>query len=545
MGKVRRKGFEGNRVKKAGSDETMQFVSDPKITVKIRKMNERVRWQHPLIVERSIDQTQMVVDDGKNDSSEFSFLVVGDSGSGRHGSQNPQRQIAEQMAAQRDSCSFVLHTGDVIYLVGSSEYYSENFIKPYREFLAGGEHPDRIAYDKMVFNLPFLPVLGNHDYYDLPLIYGLVSLVALPVRRLLRSKLDLDVGLHGSEQGKAYARAFLDYLQGVSDWDLANHLDRHYTATTETGRCLRYEPGRFTRLPNRYYTFRYGGIDFFALDSNTFNAPPPLPATKEGEAYRRLLEQRLDELERQKLEIAQRSAGLNGNEPEEAEHLDDLRTKLEQLDEVTIDIKKQLAADATTVTDLEQLDWLKQRLVESWNNEKVRGRVIYFHHPPYVTEATKWHQAQTLTIRRHLRWVLDAVSVAVGALAEKRPLVDLILNGHAHCLEYLRTGNTGHADSNLNWIVCGGSGYSLRRQREEGAELIETFGDTPDAQTLKVAQSKLFIGRNGSGSHKRRPYSFLRIDVKDGCPPKFIVRPFVAERFKRQWSNSEIEPFVI
>jgi len=44
--------------------------------------------------------------------------------------------------------------------------------------------------------------------------------------------------------------------------------------------------------------------------------------------------------------------------------------------------------------------------------------------------------------------------------------VDLVLNGHAHRLEYLRTGDTGHADLNINWIVV--AGFSLR-QRPEGA----------------------------------------------------------------------------
>jgi hypothetical protein len=112
--------------------------------------------------------------------------------------------------------------------------------------------------------------------------------------------LGLDIGWHGSGEGRAYARAFLDYLKAIdSKEDLSRHLDRHYTAQTSTGRCLSYEPGRFTRLPNRYYTFRSGGIDFFALDSNTFNAPPPLAATKEGEAARQMLENRRDEMERQ------------------------------------------------------------------------------------------------------------------------------------------------------------------------------------------------------------------------------------------------------
>ncbi|HEY9871791.1 MAG TPA: hypothetical protein V6D12_00020, partial [Candidatus Obscuribacterales bacterium] len=321
--------------------------------------------------------------------------------------------------------------------------------------------------------------------------------------------------------------------------------DRHYTAQTSTGRCLRYEPGSFTRLPNRYYTFRSGGIDFFALDSNTFNAPPPLPATAEGQAYRHLLEKRLDDLDREKLQIMETSAKLRSDVPEEAEYLDDLRTKMTQIEEVKLDIEKQLASDEKTITDIEQLDWLKQRLIESWNSAEVRGRVIYFHHPPYVTEATKWQQAQTLAIRQRLRQVLDGVSDAIGKQASGRPVVDLILNGHAHCLEYLRTTDTGHADSNINCIVCGGSGYSLRRQRTEGPELTEIFGDSKGGNTRLVARSLLYVGRNGHGSQKRRPYSFLRIDVQDGIPPKFIVRPFIAERFRRQWSSSYIEPFVI
>ncbi|HEY9844972.1 MAG TPA: hypothetical protein V6D03_02140, partial [Candidatus Caenarcaniphilales bacterium] len=97
----------------------MRFVTDPAIAVKIRKMKQRVRWQEPLLVERGIDQTQMVLEDGWADSPEFSFLVMGDTGSGAHRGHNPQRQVAEQMLAHRDGCRFALHTGDVIYLVGS------------------------------------------------------------------------------------------------------------------------------------------------------------------------------------------------------------------------------------------------------------------------------------------------------------------------------------------------------------------------------------------------------------------------------------------
>lgn len=517
----------------------MKLVSDPAIADKIRKMNQRVRWQDPLIVARGIDQTRLVLSDNRSDDANFSFLVVGDSGSGSHHGHNPQRQVAQLMLPHHNDSRFMLHTGDVIYLVGSSEYYQQNFIKPYSEFLVGGEQPKRIAYDEMIFKQPILPVPGNHDYYDLPIVLSLVSLTTLPIRRLLQSRLDLDVGLHGSRIGDAYAKAFLDYLKSFKlPGDLAHHLDEHYTEKTDTGRCLSYQPGRFTRLPNRYYTFRYGGIDFFALDSNTFNDPLPLPSTKEGDASRQKLQKRREDLEQQKQQYLETITQLNPDNPSEADQLDDLHGNLTQIEEVVVDIDKQLAADTkTTVTDNEQLKWLKQRLIESWNNSQVRGRVIYFHHPPYVTEATKWQQAQTLAIRDRLRSVLDDVRACVGDAAGGRPLVDLVLNGHAHCLEHLQTGDTGGGDSGINWIVCGGSGFSLRRQRTEGADLME--GDR------LIARSHLFIGRNGQGSQKRRPYSCLRIDVQDGDPPKFIVRPLVAEWYQRQWHYPEIEPFTI
>jgi predicted phosphodiesterase len=523
-------------------------VFDPAIADKIRKMNQRVRWQDPIILERGIDQTRFVLDESNADNPEFSFLVVGDSGSGSHRGHNPQRQVAELMLPHHDECSFMLHTGDVIYLVGSSEYYQQNFINPYREFLVGGEHPKSIAYDKMIFKKPILPVPGNHDYYDLPFLFGLASWVSLPFRRLIRSKLDFDVGLHGSGQGDAYARAFLDYADvAMLPADFARHLDKYYTAKTNTGYCLRYQPGSFTRLPNRYYSFRYGGIDFFALDSNTFNDPPPIPLTRQGEVQRRQLMMQRDRLEDEKLQMIETVTQLNALDPSEADRLDDLHAKLSQVEEIIVDIDKQLNADETTVIDTEQLEWLKYRLIESWNTPEVRGRVLYFHHPPYVTEATKWRQAQTLAIRNRLREVLDAVAEAVEAehccAPQGRPLVDLVFNGHAHCLEYLQTTNMGHGDSNINWVVCGGSGFSLRRQRNEGPDLMETFADNKEEKL--VARSHLFVGRNGQGLQKRRPYSCLRVDVKDGYPTKFIIRPLVAEQYQRRWHNREMEALVI
>ena len=524
----------------------MKLVFEATVTEKIRKMKQRVKWADSAIAERNIDQTSLVMDDGKAEDAEFSFLVVGDSGTGAHRGHSPMRKVAELMLPHYNECRFMLHTGDVVYQVGSSEYYPKNFIKPYREWILGGENYKQIAYDEMVFKLPILPVLGNHDYYDLPIIFRLISATTLPFRRLIPSKLDIEVGRHGSRKGDAFARAFLDYLNRFKlPGELARHLDEYYTAKIDTGRCLRYVPGQFTRLPNRYYTFRYGGIDFFALDSNTINEPLPLPETEEGYAYRSLLQKRRNELEQEQEEIREASHKLNPDNPSDAEQIDDLQSKLEQIEEMIVDIEKQLHISKKSLADTEQLEWLKQRLIKSWNTSDVRGRVIYFHHPPYVTEATKWEQAQTLAIRNRIRNVLNAVNQEVNSLTQGRPIVDLVLNGHAHCMEHLETLDTVNADSNINWIVCGGSGHSLRRQRPQGAELWENLVTREGNESKIVARSHLFLGRNGSGSHKRRPYSGLRIDVKQGSPPKFLVQPLVIERYQNQWHQPKIESFTI
>lgn len=556
----------------------MKLVSEPAIADKIHKMQQRVRWQDPVILERGVDQTRFMLADNQPEQSEFSFLVVGDSGSGSHRGHNPQRQVAEMMLPHHQECSFMLHTGDVIYLVGSSEYYRQNFITPYREFLVGGEDYRNIAYEKMRFKLPILPVLGNHDYYDLPLLINFVALTTLPLRRLLKSKLDLDIGRHGSRTGEAYAKAFLDYLQRFKfPGDLQRHLDSHYTAKTETGYCLKYQPGEFTRLPNRYYTFRYRGVDFFALDSNTFNEPLPLPDTQAGAAQREKLNLQRRQLEQEKLTLMEKLAQLAPEISRESESHDDLHNQISQIEEIIVDIDKQLDTNPNPETDTEQLQWLQDRLIDSWNNPEVRGRILYFHHPPYVTEATKWQQGQTLAVRDRLRRVFDAVAAQTDSSRNGRSVVDLVLNGHAHCFEHLQTLNTGHADSGIDWIVCGGSGFSLRRQRQEGTDLYEldpirTNANpeiyTGDFYTSKlnasnsdtdkfdtgtgelerdkiIARSHLFIGRNGHGSHKRRPYSFVRIDVKDGSPLQLIVRPFIVERYQRQWFNYEIKSFVV
>ena len=522
----------------------MRLISEPPISIKIQKMKQRVRWQHPSILQQGIDQTCMVIDDGNSENPEFSFMVIGDTGSKSYSGHHPQREVAKMMVNHGDDCRFVLHTGDVIYMVGSREYYPANFIEPYREFLVGGHQPQNIAYDQMVFKLPILPVLGNHDYYDVPLLYRLLTGPTLSLRRILNYK-DIEIGWHGSNQGDAYARAFLDYLAEVSPKHLEEHLKQNYNAKTDAGHCLRYQPGSFTRLPNRYYNFCYGGIDFFALDSNTFNTPDPLPHNQTGDNFRQELTQRRQEIDKEELQILAECDKLNPEKPDQAELLAELGAKLDQINEVKIDIEKQLESHTNTNVDFEQLAWLKERLIASWHNSAVRGRVIFLHHPPYVTEGSKWNQRQTLAVRHRLREVFDEVATSLGNVTQERPIVDIIFSGHAHCLEHLQTVNTGHADSCINYIISGGSGRRLRRQRQEGGELLETFNNNGDISIRKVADSLLYVGRSGSGFESKKPYSCVRVDVKAGFPAKFMITPLVTELVEDKWCDRSLKSFII
>jgi hypothetical protein len=89
-----------------------------------------------------------------------------------------------------------------------------------------------------------------------------------------------------------------------------------------------------------------------------------------------------------------------------------LLDELETLQEELFNLKR-LIETSPTVDD-DQMLWLQEGLIASHRDPTVRGRILTLHHPPYVTEKTKYNQADTMAIRRRLRQVLDAVAAKLG-----------------------------------------------------------------------------------------------------------------------------------
>ncbi|WP_031498476.1 metallophosphoesterase [Bryobacter aggregatus] len=75
----------------------------------------------------------------------FSFLVLGDSGSGSP----EQLQLAGRLNAEQ-GISLVIHTGDLAYENGTFAQFDDRYFAPYRALMG---------------RLPFFPTPGNHEYY--------------------------------------------------------------------------------------------------------------------------------------------------------------------------------------------------------------------------------------------------------------------------------------------------------------------------------------------------------------------------------------------
>jgi len=576
------------------------------------------------------------------DPYEFEFLAFGDSGDSESASPHGSPQYAVANEIVRD-CALtegsghgllVLHTGDVVYMTGEHRLYERNFRRPYSSLLTSES-----TVDNLTFRLPFLVVPGNHDYYDVggwakwlarvPLLRRGVSLAA---DRLFA----VSVPEGGSGMGAAFMTAFIDPRADTSQAPYP------------------YSPGSQTRLPNRYYRFTFGSVDFFGLDSNTLEAPPPgagdakvrmdaarhikeLEAREEAlekllrraqkavkqwadanrdilasdavqqrnitredteiasaltklreavlasgvaDAARRDVERTLDAAAQQWSEARanwqsasdsdERRAALDqleeevadvcsaadlvsewlGSVPDSPEKLriqtvrdeleqrvtqrerttmrtpPEIETTLRKLSEDILDVQRDLALERRRARyrpedfDHRQLEWLDHSLAESARDRPDNWRVVFLHHPLYTTTKNHCEAPDVVGLRANMLGILNGRA-------------HLIISGHAHAFEWLRTSQL----ANTGMFVTGGGGqvslvssligerrFGRRRARYEslrsnGLEECAMSGDGPDAPD----------GASGS------LYHYLRIQVTREA---LVVRPVgvrrLAKGFRRE-----------
>jgi hypothetical protein len=124
-----------------GAPRVVTGAHDDICVVRLRDLESGVRYAYmPLADGVPVEGVSTFRTDDPN--LPFTFLVLGDSGTGGRG----QRAVRDRMLMH--PANFVLHAGDVVYDDGAAEDYDEKFFGPYREILR---------------RAVLWPSLGNHD----------------------------------------------------------------------------------------------------------------------------------------------------------------------------------------------------------------------------------------------------------------------------------------------------------------------------------------------------------------------------------------------
>lgn len=290
----------------------------------------------------------MMTDTYYANDEEWEFLALGDTGdSNAFGlGISPQDAVARELANQivppvgEGKGRFVLHTGDVVYMAGESRLYERNFRQPYAPFLAAesSEHP-------LLFRVPFLPVPGNHDYYELgrwgkrlwrSQRTGHLSGLRRSIHWISHRFFGFEMPRGGSEKGKA----FMDAFMGPSPHPPQDGCS--------------YIPGQVTHLPHRYYQFQVGNVDFFALDSNTLSKRP-----------------------------SSRHRYASGKQ------------------------EKSLPECPSEDYDVAQLEWLTAALSEAERERPENWRILFMHHPLYTTTLNHCEHPEVCELRANLLTILQ------------------------------------------------------------------------------------------------------------------------------------------
>ena len=112
---------------------------------------------------------------GVNDSEDFSFLVIGDTGEGDPSQASLRDQLIE--AGSRPEVKFLVLSSDVVYPDGKMKDYERNFYLPFKGFA------------KPIYAIP-----GNHDWFDANEGFNANFLDPASAETALRARLAADLG---------------------------------------------------------------------------------------------------------------------------------------------------------------------------------------------------------------------------------------------------------------------------------------------------------------------------------------------------------------
>ena len=420
----------------------------------------------------------------------FSFLVLGDAGS--KGSRHRIKYDVADYMAEEENIDLILHTGDVVYLSGSKEGYKDRFIKAYHHWLLNGENH---KYKNMVFTKPFLPVYGNHDYFDLANAIP-IPIIGKILGRLIGEVLD-EVGT-GSKNGRVFERAFVSSkLSKLKDG------------------ALPYETGTNTRVPNRYYWFTHGPCAFYALDSNTLDCIKDPTVKRREELTLRLQSARnRADMRRNQYELLRRHIDEGGvQENIEGISLEEVEATLYEIVIDLSDAEQDIAMLEKYLNarrkdyDRAQLKWFTKVL----KHEDAQGKwkIVFMHHPLYSSDGSHTDDPESEGLRENLR----ALLVENG--------VHLVISGHSHCFEWLKRALPAEGENDplavleqkICYLVSGGGGRELRKSiLEEDPKNLDVL--LKRGQFLKVAESGAYTAI-GDGSPADHIYHYMRIDVDE------------------------------
>lgn len=145
--------------------------------------------------------------EGVNDDSDFSFIVIGDTGEG----DASQLSLHDQLIAanNRDEVKFLVLSSDVIYPDGKMKDYETNFYLPFKGF-----------------EKPFYAIPGNHDWFDADEAFNANFLNYDAAQISLRSRLAEDLKTEAVTTDKRFDEITAEAERLRSYYKIKNGLQR-------------------------------------------------------------------------------------------------------------------------------------------------------------------------------------------------------------------------------------------------------------------------------------------------------------------------------